>query len=35
VAKVLESSAFKSFARSAGTVLGREIMRGLFGTRKR
>jgi uncharacterized protein len=35
VEKVIKSSAFKSFARSAGTVLGREIMRGLFGTRKR
>jgi hypothetical protein len=25
----------KSFLRSAGTVLGREISRSLFGTRKR
>jgi uncharacterized protein len=33
--KVLDNPAFKSFARSAGTVLGREIMRGVFGTRKR
>jgi DNA helicase HerA-like ATPase len=35
VTGVLASSAFKSFARSAATVLGREITRGLFGTRKR
>ena len=27
--------AVKSFLRSAGTVLGREISRSLFGTRKR
>ncbi|HEX7350744.1 helicase HerA-like domain-containing protein [Brachybacterium sp.] len=30
-----EKPAVKSFLRSAGTVLGREITRGLFGTRKR
>jgi hypothetical protein len=33
--KVLESSAFRSFARSAASALGREVTRGLFGTRKR
>ncbi len=33
--KVLESSAFKSFARSAATVVGREITRSLFGVRSR
>ena len=35
VGKVLGSTAFKSFARSAGTVIGREITRSLFGVRKR
>ncbi len=35
VEKVLKSSAFRSFMRSAATVLGREITRGVFGTRKR
>jgi len=35
VEKVLKSPAFKSFARSAATVLGREITRSIFGTRKR
>ena len=35
VESVLQSSAFKSFTRSAATVLGREISRGIFGTRKR
>jgi DNA helicase HerA-like ATPase len=35
VEKVLKSPAFKSFARSAGTVLGREIMRGVFGVGKK
>jgi hypothetical protein len=35
VEKVLKSSAFKSFTRSAGTVLGREIMRGVFGVGKK
>ncbi len=33
--RVLGSPAFTSFARSAGTVLGREIMRSVFGVRKR
>ena len=33
--KVLESSAFRSMARSAATVLGREITRSIFGTRRR
>ena len=32
---VLKSSAFKSFTRSAATVLGREISRSIFGTAKR
>lgn len=32
---VLDNPAVKSFLRSAGTVLGREISRSLFGTRKR
>jgi DNA helicase HerA-like ATPase len=35
VESVLKSPAFKSFARSAATVLGREITRGIFGTRRR
>jgi DNA helicase HerA-like ATPase len=35
VETVLKSPAFKSFARSAATVLGREITRGIFGTRRR
>jgi hypothetical protein len=35
VESVLKSSAFKSFTRSAASALGREITRGLFGTRKR
>jgi hypothetical protein len=29
---VVHSSAFKSFLRSAGTVLGREITRSVLGT---
>ena len=33
--KVLESSAFRSAARSAATVIGREIARSIFGTRRR
>jgi DNA helicase HerA-like ATPase len=33
--KVLESTAFRSAARSAATVLGREITRSIFGTRRR
>jgi hypothetical protein len=35
VAGALGSPAFKSFARSAASVLGREITRSLFGTAKR
>ncbi len=35
VEKVLGSSAFKSFLRSAATVLGREITRSVLGTAKR
>jgi len=35
VTGVLASSAFKSFTRSAASVLGREISRSLFGTAKR
>jgi DNA helicase HerA-like ATPase len=35
VSGVLASSAFKSFTRSAATVLGREISRSLFGTARR
>jgi DNA helicase HerA-like ATPase len=33
--QVLQSSAFRAFARSAASALGREITRGLFGTRRR
>jgi len=32
--KVLESTAFKHPARSAAAVVGREIARGIFGTRR-
>ena len=32
---LFDNPAVKSFLRSAGTVLGREITRGLFGTRRR
>jgi uncharacterized protein len=32
---MLQSSAFKSFTRSAATVLGRELMRGVFGVGRR
>ena len=32
---LLASPAFKSFTRSAASALGREITRGIFGTRKR
>ena len=32
---VVKSTAFKSFLRSAGTVLGREVTRSLFGTARR
>ncbi|WP_446665951.1 helicase HerA-like domain-containing protein [Flexivirga sp. B27] len=35
VEQVMKSSAFKSALRSAGTVLGREITRGIFGTARR
>lgn len=35
VEKVVESSAFRSAIRSAGTVIGREITRSLFGTARR
>ena len=35
VEKVVESSAFKSMLRSAGTVIGREITRSIFGTSRR
>jgi DNA helicase HerA-like ATPase len=35
VTEVVHSTAFKSFLRSAGTVLGREITRSLFGTARR
>jgi hypothetical protein len=33
--KVMDSSAFKSAMRSAGTVIGREITRSIFGTGRR
>ncbi len=33
--EVVQSSAFKSFLRSAGTVLGREVTRSIFGTSRR
>jgi len=32
--KVLESTAFKQPARSAAAVVGREIARSIFGTRR-
>ncbi|KQS61028.1 ATPase [Geodermatophilus sp. Leaf369] len=35
VSRVLGSSAFRSFTRSAASALGREITRGVFGTRRR
>ena len=35
IEQVAGSTAFKSMLRSAGTVIGREITRSLFGTRKR
>ncbi len=35
VGRMLKSKAFQSFARSTATTLGREITRGLFGTRRR
>jgi hypothetical protein len=35
VSEVLESSAFKSFIRSAASAAGREISRSIFGTGRR
>ncbi|MCW2583520.1 MAG: putative ATPase [Klenkia sp.] len=35
MSRVLGSSAFRSFTRSAASALGREITRGVFGTRRR
>ncbi len=35
IEQVTSNSAFKSMLRSAGTVIGREITRSIFGTRKR
>jgi uncharacterized protein len=35
VEKVVHSSAFRSLLRSAGSVIGREITRGIFGTARR
>ncbi len=35
ISSVLGSSAFRAFARSAASALGREITRGVFGTRRR
>ena len=35
ITQVTSNAAFKSLVRSAGTVLGREITRSLFGTRRR
>jgi hypothetical protein len=35
VEQVVSSSAFKSAMRSAGTVIGREITRSIFGTARR
>ncbi len=35
IQQVVGSSAFRSMVRSAGTVLGREITRSLFGTARR
>ncbi|WP_236831441.1 helicase HerA-like domain-containing protein [Blastococcus sp. KM273128] len=35
LSRVLESPVFRSFARSAASALGRELTRGLFGTRRR
>jgi uncharacterized protein len=35
VEKVVKSSAFRSMLRSAGTVIGREITRSIFGTSRR
>ena len=33
--KMMQSPAFKSVLRSAGTVIGREITRSIFGTGRR
>jgi hypothetical protein len=35
VEQVVQSSVFKSMMRSAGTVIGREITRSIFGTSRR
>jgi hypothetical protein len=35
VEQVVQSSAFRSMMRSAGTVIGREITRSIFGTARR
>jgi hypothetical protein len=35
VEQVVQSTAFRSMLRSAGTVIGREITRSIFGTRRR
>jgi hypothetical protein len=35
IQQVTGSSAFRSMLRSAGTVIGREITRSIFGTRRR
>jgi hypothetical protein len=35
VEQVVGSSVFKSMLRSAGTVIGREITRSIFGTSRR
>jgi hypothetical protein len=35
VEKVVSSGAFRSMLRSAGTVIGREITRSIFGTSRR
>ena len=35
IGQVVKSSAFKSMLRSAGTVIGREITRSIFGTSRR
>ena len=35
VEQVVGSGAFKSMLRSAGTVIGREISRSIFGTRRK
>ncbi|MDN5798057.1 MAG: DUF853 domain-containing protein, partial [Intrasporangium sp.] len=35
IEKVVESQGFRSMLRSAGTVIGREITRSIFGTSRR